>query len=85
MRSDPSSHDRSRVRIPIVGLPCVAGGRIPLERALASIAGVAEAYVNAADECVYLDVDGRDFPIEEALATVESFGARGLTPTMWSD
>jgi len=75
-------HRNGRLRIPIVGLPCVAGDRLPLERALASLEGVVDAYVNAADEAAYLDVDGGAFRVEEALAALERFGARAAGPVV---
>jgi hypothetical protein len=76
------SDQDGRVRIPIVGLPCVAGDRLPLERALASLRGVAEAYVNAGDESVYLEVDASQFRTEEALSVLERFGARAVGPAI---
>lgn len=81
MTGDPLSNGQERVRIPIVGLSCIASERIPLERALSSVPGVVEAYVNAADDCVYLDVEAVGFLMAEALAVIERFGARVVRPT----
>lgn len=64
------------VRIPIVGLACASGDRLPLERGLSSVPGVTDAYVNPVDEAAYLTVAPQEFRIGEALAVIRRFGAR---------
>jgi len=70
------------VRIPIVGLACASGDRLPLERGLSSVPGVVEAYVNPVDEAAYLTVDPQEFRMAEAVAVIRRFGARpAVTPS----
>lgn len=68
------------LRIPIVGLPCAAGDRIPVEKALRRVPGVIEAYVNPADESAYLTIDETHFQLPVAVETIESFGAAAALP-----
>lgn len=70
--------ERRSVRIPLVGLACAAGDRLPLERGLSAVAGVLDVYVNPVDEAAYLTVDPAYFRIGEARAVVERFGARAI-------
>jgi len=70
--------DRRTVRIPLVGLTCAAGDRLPLERGLSAVAGVIEAFVNPVDEAAYLTVDPGQFQMREAVVEIERFGARAI-------
>lgn len=80
MKLEPVEGRPAQLRIPIVGLACIAGDRLPLEEALAALPGVADAYVNAADEAVHLSVNAAAFRVEDALAAIRAFGGRGLAP-----
>ncbi len=64
------------IRLPVIGLACVAGDRLPLERALSRLPGVITAYVNPVTEGAYLTVDPESFDLERAIATLERLGAK---------
>lgn len=68
--------ERRRVRMPLVGLACAAGDRLPLERGLSEVSGVLDVYLNPVDEAAYLTVDPARFRLDEARAVAERFGAR---------
>ncbi len=72
---DSSSAGRS-IRLPLFGVACVAGDRLPLERALRGVAGVFDAYVNPVTESAHLTVDPDLFQRSEAVDVLERFGAR---------
>lgn len=67
------------VRLPLFGLPCAAGDRLPLERALSRLPGVIAAYVNPVTESAHLTVDPEAFDIQGAAGTIERFGARTVS------
>lgn len=73
------------VRIAVVGLPCAAGDRLPVERALSRVTGVLDAYVNPVDEAAYLTIEPGRFRVEDAVAAIEGFGARGIIPGSFVD
>lgn len=64
------------VRIPLIGISCIAGGRVGLERALEDLRGVTSAYVNPVTESAYLHIDRRHFDVTRAVEVIERFGAR---------
>lgn len=72
--------ERSRLRIPVVGLPCAAGDRLPVERALMRVPGVVEAYLNPADESAYLTIDETRFRLQSAVEAIERLGAEVAAP-----
>lgn len=84
--ADPGTHaaegletaSARSVRVPLVGVACAAGDRLPLERGLLRVPGVLEAYVNPVDEAAYLTVDPARFRIQALEAAVERLGARGV-------
>lgn len=67
-------------RVPIVGLACAAGDRLPLEGALQKVPGVLDAYVNPVDEAAYLTVDPQRFRMADARTAIERLGGRAVIP-----
>lgn len=65
-----------RICFQITGLECTASTRVAIERKLMGLPGVTEAYVNPATETVYVDVERNRFSHDDAVAVLESFGAR---------
>lgn len=60
----------------ITGLECTASTRLAIERRLAALPGITEAYVNPVTETVYAEPEGNRFSHDDAAAVLESFGAR---------
>lgn len=75
-RGEPRHRTGERVRIPLIGLACIAGGRVGLERALEGLGGVTSAYVNSVTESAHLHIDPPRFDMDRAVEVIESFGAR---------
>ncbi|MGE0160822.1 MAG: YHS domain-containing protein [Gemmatimonadales bacterium] len=71
---------KETVRLPLLGVACAAGDRLPLEKALRRVPGVLEAYVNPVDEAAYLTVEPTSFVLEDALAAVDRLGAKTPPP-----
>lgn len=63
-----------RVTIALLGLGC-AGEAAPLERRLARVAGVRQAYVNPVTDTIYAEVNG-DEAEDRLRSIVESSGFR---------
>lgn len=66
------------LRIPLIGLNCVASDRIGLEKALAQLPGVKAVYVNPATDAAHLEVDQESFDVEEAGRLLARHGVRRL-------
>ena len=62
------------VRIPIFGLTCGAGGMGTVERELARVPGVVEAYGNPATEAAYVTYDPTVVTIGELRHAIERAG-----------
>lgn len=78
----PDGSRLQTARLPLFGLACVAGDRLPLERALSRMPGVIAAYVNPVTESAHLTVDPEAFDIGRAVETIERFGAWTVSPDL---
>jgi copper chaperone CopZ len=65
-----------RLSLPIYGLGCGGGGALTVERALARVPGVAQAYVNPATEQAYIEAGPALADRQRLIAAVESVGFR---------
>src|SRR5581483_4125460 len=63
-----------RVTLPIYNLGCDGGGSLSIERALARVAGVAEAYVNPATEMAYIVYDSAQATPEQLATLIDRLG-----------
>ena len=66
--------DQRRVRIPVSGLTCSAGGMWAIERELARMRGVAEAYGNPATEAAYVTYDPTLVTVAELRRAIQRAG-----------
>lgn len=63
-----------RVTISIDDLPCGGGDSVKIERQLASLAGVAQAYVNPLTEMAYVAFDPSACNVDQLRAVIHDFG-----------
>mgnify|MGYP000179710922 CR=1 FL=1 len=75
--------DQRRIRIPIFGLTCGAGGMRAVERELVATDGVLRAYVNPATETAYVDYDRAEVDSGTLAKAVERAGYRPGRPVEW--
>ncbi len=70
-----------RVTLAIYGLGCGGGGALTVERALARLKGMVNAYVNPATEIAYLEYDPLVLRASDLAKAVEEvgFGSGELT------
>ena len=67
---------RRAVRIPVYGLGCGGGGARTIERQLARLPGVLQAYVNPATEIAYVDYDPATVDAGQLTGIIEQAGYR---------
>ncbi len=63
-----------RVTLAIYGLGCGGGGALTVERALARLKGMVNAYVNPATETAYLEYDPSVLRAPDLVKAVEGVG-----------
>jgi P-type Cu+ transporter len=68
--------DTHTIRIPIFGLTCGAGGMAAVERELARVPGVVDAYGNPATEAAYVTYDPAVVGVAELRRAIERAGYR---------
>jgi P-type Cu+ transporter len=71
----------TRITLPIYGLGCGGGGSLTVERALARVAGVTQAYVNPALEMAYVEYDPAAASAQQLVAAVVQSGFSAGEPS----
>jgi cation transport ATPase len=65
---------RERITLPIYNLGCGGGGALAIERALAQVSGVAQAYVNPLTEMAYVVYDPALASTEQLRGVIDRMG-----------
>jgi Cu+-exporting ATPase len=65
-----------RIAVPIYGLTCGGGGSLVIERVVARLEGVKNAYVNPAMEMAYVEYDPNQCSVQDIVGAMERLGFR---------
>lgn len=70
-----------RITLAIYGLSCGGGGALTVERSLAKVPGVVQAYGNPATEMAYVEYDPAVTGPDQLISAVERVGFRAGEPS----